>query len=43
MVKHLAGEYANITKSQVEIYLKVCEICLLKNNKQRKGLVIDHY
>ena len=25
MVKHLAGEYANITRSQVEIYLKVCE------------------
>ena len=41
MVKHLAGEYANITRSQVEIYLKVCEFFFLKNNKQRKGLVTN--
>ena len=40
MLNELKNIYENITRSDIEMYLASCEICFLKNNKPRKGIVV---
>ena len=39
--KSLNEEYANITRGQITNYIDLCEICYLKRNKPKKGIVTN--
>jgi len=40
MLYELNSKFKNITRSEVDIYLSLCELCQLKHKKTRKGLVV---
>ena len=39
--KSLNEEYANIARGQILNYFDLCEICYLKRNKPKKGIVTN--
>ena len=39
--KSVNEEYANITRGQITNYIDLCEICYLKRNKPKKGIVTN--
>ncbi|XP_031332774.1 KRAB-A domain-containing protein 2-like [Photinus pyralis] len=39
MLAETSKKYANITKEEIQLYLSMCQVCHMKKNKKKQGLV----